>query len=66
MEKVAVKRNWDDVKLRARKAYPNLTDEDLTFKEGKENEMIERIQKKIGKSKEETATWLKTLESPAR
>ena len=66
MEKVAIKRNWDDVKLRARKAYPNLTDEDLTFAAGKENEMIERIQKKIGKSKEETAAWLKTLEFPAK
>ncbi len=51
MEKVAEKRNLSDVKMRARKAYPNLTDEDLNFADGKENEMIDRVQKKIGKSR---------------
>jgi uncharacterized protein YjbJ (UPF0337 family) len=63
MEKVAEKRNLSDVKMRARKAYPNLTDEDLNFADGKENEMIDRVQKKIGKSREETAKWLKSLET---
>jgi uncharacterized protein YjbJ (UPF0337 family) len=33
--------------------YANLTDDDLLFKEGKEDELVGRLQKKIGKTKEE-------------
>jgi len=32
---------------------PNLTDDDLQYVEGKENELIGRIQKRTGKAKEE-------------
>ena len=33
--------------------YGQLTDDDLAFAEGKEDELLGRLQKKLGKSKEE-------------
>jgi uncharacterized protein YjbJ (UPF0337 family) len=33
--------------------YANLTDDDVLFVEGKEEELLGRLQKKIGKTKEE-------------
>jgi uncharacterized protein YjbJ (UPF0337 family) len=33
--------------------YANLTDDDVLFAEGKEEELLGRLQKKLGKSKEE-------------
>ncbi len=33
--------------------YANLTDDDLLFAEGKEDELLGRLQNKLGKTKEE-------------
>jgi len=38
-----------------------LTDDDLTFAEGKEDELLGRLQKKLGKSKEELRVMLEKL-----
>lgn len=48
-----IKGNWNEIKKNLKKQYPNLSDTDLTYKEGKENELLEHLQKKLGKKKEE-------------
>ncbi|HJT81711.1 MAG TPA: CsbD family protein [Chthoniobacterales bacterium] len=53
MTNLELKGNWNEVKGRLKQKYANLTDDDLRFAEGKEEEMIGRLQQKTGRSKEE-------------
>ncbi len=48
-----VKGNWNEQKGKLKKKFAILTDNDLMFKEGKEEEMIGKLQIKLGKTKEE-------------
>ena len=59
--KLKLKGNWNEVKGKAKKAYADLTDDDLLYEEGKDDELIGRIQKKVGKTKEEVKTWIESL-----
>lgn len=45
--------NWNEKKGKLKQEYGNLTDDDLTFSEGKEDELLGRLQRKLGKSKDE-------------
>ncbi len=53
MNKLKMRGTWNEVKGRLKQKYANLTDDDLMFAEGKEDEFYGRLQKKLGKSKEE-------------
>ncbi|ELR73189.1 UPF0337 protein yjbJ [Fulvivirga imtechensis AK7] len=48
-----LKGNWNTIKGKMKQKYGDLTDDDLTYVEGKEDELLGRLQKKTGKSKEE-------------
>lgn len=50
---VPVKGNWNDTKTKLKAKFPTLTDEDLRYAEGKKEEMMNKIQLKIGKTKDE-------------
>lgn len=47
-----VKGNWNIAKGQLKQKWGNLTDDDLEYAEGKEDEMIGRIQKRTGETKE--------------
>ncbi|HZK07898.1 MAG TPA: CsbD family protein [Bacteroidales bacterium] len=53
MNKLQLKGTWNTVKGKLKQNYGNLTDDDLTYVEGKEDELLGRLQKKTGKTKEE-------------
>lgn len=53
MNKSIISGNWEQLKGKLKQKYANLTDNDLLFVEGKEDETLGRIQKKLGKSREE-------------
>ena len=53
MNKLKIKGNWNEVKGKLKQKYADLTDDDLMFAEGKEEELFGRLQKRLGKSKEE-------------
>lgn len=53
MNKLELKGNWNEVKGKLKQKYGQLTEDDLSFAEGKEDELIGRIQKKLGKTKDE-------------
>ena len=57
----AVTENWDTQKANLRARFSILTDEDLQHEEGKKEEMLERLQTRLGKTKEELATIIATL-----
>jgi uncharacterized protein YjbJ (UPF0337 family) len=61
MNTLNIKGNWNEVAGKLKQKYANLTDDDLLFKEGKQEELLGRLQKKIGKSKEEIRTLLGKL-----
>jgi len=45
--------NWNEQKGKLKQKFATLTDNDLLFAEGKKDEMLGRLQVKLGKSKEE-------------
>ncbi len=45
--------NWNEIKGKLKQKYGQLTDDDLQFTEGKEEELLGRLQKKTGKTKDE-------------
>ncbi len=50
--------NWDETKDRLREKYPQLTEEDLIYEVGQEQELLRRLQEKLDKSKNEIRKWL--------
>jgi uncharacterized protein YjbJ (UPF0337 family) len=56
-----LKGNWNQIKGKIKQEYGEVTDNDLTYVEGKEDEMLGRIQKKTGKSKEEIKKFIDRL-----
>jgi uncharacterized protein YjbJ (UPF0337 family) len=61
MNTLSMKGNWKEVAGKLKQQYANLTDDDLLFQEGKEEELLGRLQSKIGKTKEELRTIIGKL-----
>ncbi len=53
MTKLEIKGSWNEIKGKLKQKYAELTDDDLTFAEGKDDELVGRLQKKLGRTKEE-------------
>jgi gas vesicle protein len=53
--------SWDDVKRQLRQNYGELTEEDLTYEKGQEHELLDRLQARIGKTKDEIQRMLSDL-----
>lgn len=53
MNTTTLKGKWNELKGKLKTKYAELTDDDLLYVEGKENEMWGRVQQRIGKTKEE-------------
>jgi uncharacterized protein YjbJ (UPF0337 family) len=53
MNTTEIKGNWNEQKGKLKQQFATLTDDDLMFEEGKKDEMMGRLQKKLGKTKEE-------------
>jgi uncharacterized protein YjbJ (UPF0337 family) len=48
-----IKGTWNEQKGKLKQKFAALTDNDLLFEEGKKEEMLGRLQVKLGKTKEE-------------
>ncbi len=53
MNTTTLKGNWEEQKGKLKQQFASLTDDDLLFAEGKKDEMLGRLQIKLGKSKDE-------------
>jgi uncharacterized protein YjbJ (UPF0337 family) len=51
MDKLELKGNWNELKGKAKQAHGDLTDDDLQYEDGKEDEMFGRLQKSWAKQK---------------
>lgn len=61
MNKTELTGNWNEQKGKLKQKYASLTDNDLMFEEGKEEEMYGKLQIKLGKTKEELHKILSRL-----
>jgi uncharacterized protein YjbJ (UPF0337 family) len=61
MNKLNIKGNWNEVSGKLKQKFANLTDNDLLFVEGKEEELLGRLQQKLGKTKEDINSMLANL-----
>lgn len=53
MNNLQFKGSWNEMKGKLKQKYGELTDDDLVYLEGKEDELLGRLQKKTGRTKEE-------------
>ncbi|MBI3520878.1 MAG: CsbD family protein [Bacteroidetes bacterium] len=53
MNTTELKGNWNEIKGKLKQKFAILTDKDLLLAEGKQDELIGRLQIKLGKTKEE-------------
>lgn len=53
MNTLQLKGTWNEAKGKLKQKYAKLTNDDLAFVEGKEEELYGRLQKRLGKTKEE-------------
>lgn len=61
MNTTELKGNWNEQKGKLKQQFASLTDDDLMFAEGKKDEMLGRLQVKLGKTKEELHHILQSL-----
>ena len=59
--KLNIKGNWNQVKGKLKQKYGQLTDDDLTFAEGKDDELLGRLQTRLGKAKETLRSEIEAL-----
>jgi uncharacterized protein YjbJ (UPF0337 family) len=53
MNTFTMKGNWNEIAGKLKQQFANLTDDDLLLKEGKDEELLGKLQQKLGKTKEE-------------
>jgi uncharacterized protein YjbJ (UPF0337 family) len=61
MDKLELKGKWNEIKGKVKQAYGDLTEDDLIHEEGKDDELLGKLQQKTGKTRDEVVTWLKSL-----
>jgi uncharacterized protein YjbJ (UPF0337 family) len=61
MTTMQIKGNWNEMKGKLKQKYADLTDDDLTFVEGKEDELLGRMQQRLGKTKDDLRREIEEL-----
>jgi uncharacterized protein YjbJ (UPF0337 family) len=60
MNKLEIKGRYNEIKGKLKQKYANLTDDDLKYSEGQDDEFLGRLQKKLGQTKDDI---LRTINS---
>jgi len=61
MNELTFKGEWNELKGKLKQQYAQLTDDDLMYEKGKEEELLGRLQKKLGKKQEEIRKLIASL-----
>lgn len=61
MDVERIRTNWNVKKDQLKKKFDELSDADLYYNKGEEEELVERIQQKTGKNKDEVIRLLEEL-----
>jgi hypothetical protein len=57
-----MKGDWKSQSKKLKVQYPQLTDEDLKFEEGKENDLLRRVENRLQKNREEVIGVIKRVQ----
>jgi uncharacterized protein YjbJ (UPF0337 family) len=63
MDELELRGKWHELKGKAKQAHGDLTDDDMRWEEGKDEEFFGRMQTKLGKTRDEVVHWLRGLGS---
>lgn len=61
MDSLNIKGNWNHIKGKMKQQFANLTDDDLLYEEGKEDELLGRIQRRTGRTREEIVDYIRKM-----
>ena len=61
MDKLEFKGTWNETKGKLKQKYADLTEDDLTYVEGMEEQLLGKLQKKLGKNRDELIKEIKSL-----
>ncbi|OYX85117.1 MAG: general stress protein CsbD [Flavobacteriales bacterium 32-34-25] len=61
MNTIEIEGNWEEQKEKLKQKFTALMDNDLLFLDSKNEDMISRLQVKLGKTKEEVCQIIQTL-----
>jgi len=61
VDKLELKGRWNELKGKVKQAYGDLTDDDLKYEEGKEEELLGRLQTKTGRARQDLVKWINSL-----
>ena len=61
MDKLKWQGKWNEIKGKVKQAYGDLTEDDLKHEEGKDEELLGKLQQKTGKGREELVKWINSL-----
>ena len=59
--KLQMEGSWNEVKGKLKQKYGQLTDDDLMFADGKEDELLGRLQKRLGRTKDELRAEIENM-----
>ena len=66
MDNLQIKGSWNVLKGKLKQSYANLTDDDLRYEDGKEDELIGRLQQKTGQTRDQLTKWFNSNAGPNR
>jgi uncharacterized protein YjbJ (UPF0337 family) len=61
MSNLKLKGTWNEIKGKVKQAYGDLTDDDLIYEDGQDDELLGKLQQKTGKGRDELVKWLNDL-----
>jgi uncharacterized protein YjbJ (UPF0337 family) len=61
MDKLEIRGRWNELKGKVKQTYADLTDDDLKYEEGQDDELLGRLQQKTGRKREELVKWINSL-----
>ena len=66
MDKLEIKGDWNVIKGKLKQKWAKLTDDDLKYAEGKQEELLGRIQKVTGETREAVQKAIKEASLPSK
>ncbi|MGN6509710.1 MAG: CsbD family protein [Chitinophaga sp.] len=61
MDILMIKDRWTEIKSKLKQTFDDLTDKDLYYEQGKDDRLIGQIQIKLGKSRDEVISLIRSL-----
>lgn len=61
MEKITIEDNWNEISGRFKQKYADLANEDFQFVENKEEELLGKLKKKLGQTKENIRDYINKI-----